>query len=315
MSNPPPNRVPGVERFASNPILHAADWPYPVNAVFNPGAVALDDGSTLLLCRVEDHSGLSHLTTARSTDGLTNWSIDPRPTLAGDGSPEEQWGVEDPRITPIADGRFALCYTSYGIAGPCVSLALTTDFRSFDRMGIALPPNNKDAAIFPELIAGRYAMLHRPTCPDAGSGIWIAYSDDLRHWGAHRLVMSACGAGWWDSAKIGLAAPPIPVEDAWLILYHGVRNTASGAIYRVGAALLDRQRPERVIARPPRWFMGPSPPDERTGDVNNVVFPCGAIIRGQDLWMYYGMADTAVGAARVNLRELVAWARLHPSDA
>lgn len=313
MSHAKAHPVPRVQRGESNPILHAGVWPYPANAIFNPGAVILRDGSTLLLCRVEDHRGFSHLTAARSTDGLTNWSVDPQPTLVADAAPEEQWGVEDPRITDLGDGRYAVCYTSYGVPGPCVSLALTTDFRSFERLGIVLPPNNKDAALFPERINGRYAMLHRPSCADTGSGVWICESDDLRHWGAHRLVMTARGGGWWESAKIGLAGPPIPTDDAWLILYHGVRNTAGGSIYRVGAALLDRERPQRVIARAPEWFLGPETQEERAGDVGNVVFPCGQTIHGSQLRLYYGMADTRVGVATVALSDLLAWVRSHPA--
>lgn len=293
-------------------MLHAGVWPYPANAVFNPGVATLGDGSTLLLCRVEDHRGFSHLTAARSTDGLTNWSIDPHPTLSAIAAAEEQWGIEDPRITDLADGRYAICSTGYGVAGPCVSLALTSDFQSFERLGIVLPPNNKDAALFPERIRGRYAMLHRPVCPDAGAGIWMCRSDDLQHWGDHRLVMRARGGGWWDSAKIGLAGPPIASDDGWLILYHGVRNTAAGAIYRVGAALLDREHPDRVVARAPEWFLGPQTPDERTGDVGNVVFPCGQVVRGDELRLYYGMADTSIGAAEVNLSDLLAWVRAYP---
>ena len=87
-------------RDERNPILRAADWPYPVNSVFNPGAVRLDDGQTLLLARVEDRTGISHLTAARSHDGVTDWQIDSQPTLGPDpkNCPEEEWGVEDARI-------------------------------------------------------------------------------------------------------------------------------------------------------------------------------------------------------------------------
>ena len=98
------------ERSPAKQILTAADWPYPANAIFNPGAVRLADGTTLLLCRVETKDGLSHLTAARSTDGINEWEIDPAPTLRADpNSPYERWGVEDCRITPIDGGeRFTL---------------------------------------------------------------------------------------------------------------------------------------------------------------------------------------------------------------
>ena len=120
-------------RSERNPILTAAGWPYPVHTVFNAGATLLRDGTTLLLCRVEDRRGLSHLCAARSADGVSGWIIDAHPTLNSDpeNHPEELWGVEDPRITWMAElGRYAIAYTAFGKGGPGVSLALTEDFIS-----------------------------------------------------------------------------------------------------------------------------------------------------------------------------------------
>src|SRR5262245_7198927 len=125
-------------RYPGNPILTANDWPYEANSVFNPGATLLPDGNTLLLCRVEDHRGLSHLGVARSADGVSNWRIDPTPALYPEPEtyPEELWGIEDPRITFVNElQKYAVVYTSYSRGGPGVSLALTTDFRRFERCG------------------------------------------------------------------------------------------------------------------------------------------------------------------------------------
>jgi len=125
------------QRHAGNPILSAADWPYPANSVFNPGAITLADGSTLLLCRVEDRRGHSHLCAARSPNGVDGWEIDPLPTLLPDleNRPEETWGIEDPRIVHLPElGRYAITYTSYSRRGPGVSLALTVDFQQFERL-------------------------------------------------------------------------------------------------------------------------------------------------------------------------------------
>ena len=116
-------------RHDGNPILTAADWPYPVNSVFNPGAVRLEDGTTLLLCRVEDRRGHSHFCVARSADGITGWNIDPEPTLVPDPRrhPEELWGIEDPRITHAAElGKYVVVDTAYSWGGPGVGLALTS---------------------------------------------------------------------------------------------------------------------------------------------------------------------------------------------
>ena len=121
-----PSRYPILlRRHAGNPILTAADWPYAVHSVFNPGATRLADGTTLLLCRVEDRRGHSHLGAARSANGIDGWRIDPLPTLYPDpdGHPEELWGIEDPRITYIDELRkYAVVYT-YGAANTSIALA------------------------------------------------------------------------------------------------------------------------------------------------------------------------------------------------
>src|SRR6188472_2020066 len=139
-------------RHKLNPILTAADWPYPVHTVFNPGATLLSDGTTLLLCRVEDRRGLSHLCAARSANGVDGWVIDAEPTLRPDPEryPEELWGIEDPRITWVDELRqYAIAYTAFSKGGPGVALALTEDFRNFERLGLIMQPDDKDAAVLP----------------------------------------------------------------------------------------------------------------------------------------------------------------------
>src|SRR5258708_9217385 len=152
-------------RYEDNPILTAADWPYVVNTVFNPGAIRLQDGTTLILARVEDFRGHSHLCAARSKNGIDNWQIDPQPTLGPepDKFPEELWGIEDPRITYVPElNQYVITYTSYSWGGPGVSLAVTEDFKKFVRYGVIMSPDDKDAALFPRKIGGRWALLHRP---------------------------------------------------------------------------------------------------------------------------------------------------------
>lgn len=304
-------------RHPGNPILTAADWPYPVNSVFNPGATLLADGTTLLLCRVEDRRGHSHLCAARSPDGVSGWQIDPAPTLAPDPVhyPEELWGIEDPRITHIKElDAYVVAYTSYSRGGPAVSLALTRDFRSFRRYGVIMPPEDKNAALLPRRIGGYWALLHRPVTV-LGSHIWISYSPDLCHWGRHRLVLEARRGGWWDSLRIGLACPPIETDRGWLVLYHGVRGTSDGAIYRLGLALFDLEQPERCLRRGTTWIFGPEAPYERYGDVGNVVFPCGSTLGpdGDTLNLYYGAADTCIALARGSVRALLDWLDRHGS--
>lgn len=304
-------------RYHRNPILTAADWPYPVNSVFNAGATLLEDGTTLLLCRVEDRRGHSHLCAARSANGIDGWQIDPKPTLMPDPKnyPEELWGIEDPRITYVPElGQYAVAYTAYSPSSPAVSLALTKDFRDFERYGVIIPPEDKDAALLPRRIKGRWALIHRPVISALGAHMWISYSPDLRHWGGHRLMLPARRGAWWDSAKVGLGPPPIETSAGWLVLYHGVRPTVSGAIYRLGLALLDLDEPERCIRRGESWVFGPDEPYERFGDVNNVVFPCGWVVEGDQVRMYYGAADTCVAVATVRLSDLLTWLDKHGSS-
>jgi len=122
-------------RHAQNPIISARDFPYRVNSVFNAGATKVGS-ETVLLMRVEDRRGMSHLTIARSTDGVGNWRIDAQPTImpSPETNPEEIWGIEDPRITYIEENKsWAITYTAYSEGGPLVSLATTTDFKHFER--------------------------------------------------------------------------------------------------------------------------------------------------------------------------------------
>jgi predicted GH43/DUF377 family glycosyl hydrolase len=286
--------------------------------VFNAGATRLRDGTTLLLCRVEDHRGHSHLSAARSANGVDGFVIDSEPTLRAepDRYPEELWGIEDPRITWVEElGKYVVAYTAFSGSGPGVALALTEDFRSFERCGLVMQPDDKDAALLPERVDGSFALIHRPIA-DTGAHIWISYSPDLRNWGGHKLVLSARKGSWWDANKIGLSPPLIETDHGWLMLYHGVRVTASGALYRIGVALLDRHHPERCLRRGNPWLFGPEASYEREGDVGNVVFPCGVTIDPDrdHLNLYYGAADSVIALAHTSISELLAWLEENGSD-
>ena len=309
--------TPGLfTRYAGNPILSAADIPYRANTVFNAAAAAID-GESILLMRVEDLRGISHLTVARSDDGRTGWRIDPEPTLMPDPDhhPEEVWGIEDPRVTWLPEREeWAVAYTAFSRRGPLVSLATTHDFRHFHRLGPAMPPEDKDAALFPRRIDGRWALIHRPTPLAGPAHIWLAFSPDMRHWGDHTLLLPAREGAWWDAGKIGLGPPPLETPEGWLMLYHGVRSTASGSLYRAGLVLLDLEDPRRVLHRTEEWVFGPSEPYEQTGDVGGVVFPCGWIHdpATDELRIYYGAADSAIALATATLSDLVAYVRSCP---
>jgi len=302
-------------RFAGNPILGPADFPKMANAVFNPGA-AVVDGRTLLLLRVEYRTGLSSLVAATSEDGVSGWEIEPvrglQPQLDG---VEEHWGVEDPRITQIGDQYFVV-YVGYSVSGPLVCLATTRDFLHWERHGVLMTPDDKDAALFPSTFGGRWALIHRPSpaVPGLGAHIWLSFSPDLRHWGDSRILLAARRGGWWDANKVGLGPPPLLTTDGWLLCYHGVRVTASGSVYRLGLALLDRDDPAKVLARGNEWVFAPHESYERTGDVPEVVFPCGWILRddGDTLHLYYGAADSVVCVAEASLATLLDHLEQHP---
>lgn len=294
------------KRYAGNPILTTHNWAYAVNAVFNPGAVRID-GQTLLLVRCEDMRGFSHLTVARSADGLTGWNVDSAPTVEADhDSREERWGLEDPRIVWLEEQKqFAITYVSFSEGGPVVSLAITKNFQSFARLGGLLPPEDKDACLLPRRFKGRFALIHRPIVRGEAH-MWISFSPDLKHWGDHRVLIMTRSA-YWDCHRVGLGCQPIETEAGWLLFYHGVRMTAAGAIYRVGLALLDLHEPWKVLKRSDEWVLGPQAPYERVGDVGDVVFPTGVIIHKNtnEVRLYYGAADCTVAVATANLTDIL----------
>ncbi len=298
-------------RHPSNPILTERDLGYPANVIFNAAAAQAGD-ETVLLARVEDKRGLSHLTACRSSDGVSGWRVDNPPTLLPDAErfPEERWGLEDPRASYLPElGCWGVVYTAYSRQGPQVKLALTKDFRSFDLRGVICPPEDKNAALFPRRIAGRWALLHRPVSSGRDANIWISFSPDLSQWGEHHLLMETRRGNWWDAHRIGTCPPPLETPEGWLLGYHGVRNTVAGAIYRFGLALLDLEDPARILRRCDEWVFAPSAPYERTGDVGNVVFPCGWIhdAPSDTLRLYYGAADTCIGLATAKMSEVMAY--------
>lgn len=294
-------------RCQSNPILTTEDLPFSAQAVFNPG-VTQQDGNVVLLLRVEDTAGYSRIHVARSEDGVSNWRIEPEPILDY-GQPDlryEQWGCEDPRVIRLEEEhRWYITYTAYSPAGSAVGLARTDDLTEIERIGLIFAPSNKDAALFPQKFNGRWAALHRP---DAGGGIeniWIAYSNDLSYWGEPHCVLKEGGGPAWDAVTVGTGPPPMETNRGWLLLYHGVKMYGGTRVYRVGAALLDRDSPHKVKGRHPKCIFMPAEGYELAGHMPNVVFPTGTLLRDDELWMYYGAADTCVCLAKARLKDIL----------
>lgn len=306
------------KREPTNPLLTAGDWPYPVNSVFNPGAALVGD-ETVLLCRVEDRRGISHLTVARSADGRTGWRVDQAPLITDDPTdPSNCWGVEDARITYVEElGGWVIAYTAYGPGGPCVALAVTQDFVQVDHLGVVMPPEDKNASLLPKRIDGQFVLFHRPVSVlSARADVWLSRSADLRSWTTPEPVMQARSGPWWDAARIGMGPPPIETPHGWLVFYHGVKQMVATSIYRVGALLLDLDNPTRVLRRTPSWILGPDAEYERVGDVPNVVFPTGAlhVPAADEVRLYYGAADLTVGVATARMSEVMSYLLSLPEE-
>jgi predicted GH43/DUF377 family glycosyl hydrolase len=298
-------------RHPANPILTAGDWPDAVNVVFNPAAVQLAH-ETILLARVEARTGISHIAVARSADGVGGWRVDTEPLLMPlEENEGECWGFEDPRVVWVEElGTHVISCTAYGPAGPAVFLATSVDFESVERLGIVAAPEDKNAALLPQRIGGEWILFHRPTSNfgHLHPGISLSRSRDLRSWSAPEVVMAPRTGAWWDALRIGIGPPLLRTEHGWLLVYHGVKETVGGAIYRVGLALLDLEEPTRILRRTDEWVFSPSAEYERQGDVPNAIFPCGLIhdeTKGE-LRLYYGAADTCICLATASFDETIA---------
>ena len=305
-------------REPANPLLTAGDWPYVVNSVFNPGAAKVGD-ETVLLCRVEDRRGISHLTVARSDDGRTGWRVDPKPLISDDPADSFTcWGVEDPRITQVDElGGWVIAYTAYGPSGPCIALAITDDFVKVERLGIVMPPEDKNASLLPRKIDGNFVLFHRPvSILSARADVWLSRSTDLRSWTTPEPVMQSRTGPWWDGLRIGMGPPAIETPHGWLMIYHGVKQMLATSVYRVGMVLLDLHDPTRIVHRTPTWLLGPTAGYERTGDVPNVVFPTGLIhdVATDELRLYYGAADLCVAMATASMSETMAYLQSLPNE-
>jgi beta-1,2-mannobiose phosphorylase / 1,2-beta-oligomannan phosphorylase len=300
--------LPTFVRSKFNPILTAEEMPMEANSVFNPGATTLRDGRTALLVRVEDNRGLSSIHLAASRDGVTDWDVHSTPLLQPDSKQELwEWGFEDARVVFVQElDRYVITCTAYGSPGACVYLAISEDLTSIEHGAVVMPPEDKNAALFPRRVNEQWLLLHRPINM-TGADIWLSRSDDLHSWRLPERMILCRERGWWDAARIGIGPPPIETDEGWIQLYHGVRTTTAGAIYRVGAALLDLHQPWIVRAQMSRWLLSPTEAYERIGDVGNVIFPCGAIQRRdkREIDIYYGGADTVVCMATISEVDLL----------
>lgn len=282
--------VPYLENLDGVPTLTVKHFPEPAGP-YDPRVVTFDGKAYL--------TSLSHLRLARSRDGL-HFAVDDKPFLFP-ARMDESYGIEDARITRL-DGRYYTTYTAVSEHGPAVGLAVTDDFRTVERLGIMLPPPNKDVALFPKQINGQYYVLHRPMVSDIGKpSVWLATSPDLVHWGNHQFLFGGRGLNpdryVWEGQKIGAGPEPLLTDDGWLVLYHGADADHR---YALALALLDRDDPSKLLDRSDLPLLTPDLPWEQRGFFPNVVFSNGWVRwpNGR-IWVYYGAADSGVGVAEL----------------
>ena len=290
-----------VHRWGGNPLIDIQDLSFPCSDVHNAGIVRMN-GNVMMLVTIESLQGYTRIHRAASWDGI-NFSVDAKPFMtppkSGPRVLYEGFGVRDPRITPM-DGKFYITYLAEGQTGWRLALACTKDFESVEYLGYLSQVDVKNGILFPKKIGGRYALLKRPC---TGS-IWISYSDDLTFWGDEKVVMTP-RSGHWDNTRIGGSAVPIEIQQGWLLIYYGFRETDSGGLMRLGAAILDHDDPSKVIARSSIPLLSPHEPYERIGDIPNMLFCCGAILREGELFIYYGGSDSCICLGTVKLEEVI----------
>ena len=295
-----------ITRYEGNPILTKDDIPYPVQTVHNAGVTKFD-GRYIMLFRSHLDTGRSIIGLAESEDGF-NFKPRPEPFMTPSKesvfSEYEQFGVEDPRITPL-ENVYYITYSAYSPHGVRIGLAKTADFESLERVAFITQADYRNTVLFPEKINGRYARLDRPHSDISPWSIWISFSPDLRHWGDSQLVIKPA-AYHWDQMKIGPGAPPIRTEKGWLNVYNGVFPTMDGHVYRLGVALHKLDDPAQVLGVANRWILQPEDEWEITGYVHNVVFTCGAVAEDDGtLKLYWGGADKVMCAGTAVIEELV----------
>lgn len=299
-------------RYEGNPIITPDQVPG-ANSIFNSAVIEFGDGYVGVF-RIDGIDGHMDLHLGQSKDGI-KWDIDPKPVRFPwddpDGAPQPHSYGYDPRITKIEDTYYITwCNDNHG---PTIGIAETKDFQTFRFIENAFPPYNRNGVLFPRKIGGYYAMLHRPS--DRGhtpfGDIFYCSSPDLVFWGKHRLVFGPRGG--WQSLKVGAGPVPIETDEGWLMIYHGVLLSCNGYVYRAGAALLDRERPWKVLYRTRDYLLSPTELYERVGDVPNVTFPVATLLdkRTGRLALYYGCADTYVGLAYAQLEDVVRFTKEH----
>ena len=295
-----------VWRHNNNPII---DWnPTKKSArIFNSAVLPYEDGF-IGVFRADHKNGRPQLHLGRSTDAL-NWDIEDEEIHWVDeqGNDYQPSYAYDPRLVKIDDTYYIVWCCDFG--GAALGLGMTKDFKTFVRLENPFIPFNRNGVLFPRKVNDKYLLLSRPS--DSGhtpfGDIFLSESPDLVHWGRHRRVMTKGGQGWWQGTKIGSGATPIETSEGGLMFYHGVSGTCNGFVYSMGAAILDKDNPSKVLYRTRDYLLTPEKEYETTGFVPNVAFPCATLQDPETgrIAIYYGAADTYVAVAYAQVDELV----------
>lgn len=293
-----------VHRWEGNPLIDICDLEFKCSDIHNASVVDFQ-GQILLLITIENLAGqrcihLAHL------GGDGNYDVETAPFLSPSDDAKykqhEIHGVLDARVT-LLEGVYYISYTALGKHGFRLALAKTKDFQKVERIGLISEPDTKAGVLFPARIKGRYARLERPA---HGKSIWISYSDDLIHWGSSELVITPRG-GYWDANRIGTGTTPVETKYGWLVLYYGAKDTSAGPIYRLGAVILDKAEPTKVVGRAGIPILSPRENYERIGDVPNIVFATGMLVSDSgELKIFYGAANSCICIGKTTVKEIVA---------
>ena len=293
-------------RYSGNPII-PRNLTTHSNSIFNSAVVPFR-GAFAGVFRCDDTSRQMEIHAGRSKDGV-KWDIDDKPIQFIKTDPElpDSDYKYDPRVIFIEDRYYVMWCNGYH--GPGLGLGYTFDFEKFYQMENVVMPFNRNGALFPRKIGKNYAMYSRPS--DSGhtpfGDIIYSESPDLVYWGKHRHVMSPSGG--WQSTKVGAGPCPIETTEGWLVFYHGVLTSCNGFVYSFSAALMDLEKPWKIIARPKPYIINPREIYELAGDVPNVTFPVAALVDKDSgrIAIYYGCADTVTGLVFGKVDEIVDW--------
>ena len=287
-------------RHPGNPLLKIADHPG-IAQLFNPTVVRHGEDYVMLVSVVPfsaDGTDGGETRLAHSADGIA-WRLADKPFITlPDRFPFDTINrhLIDNRVTKIEDTYYIVTpVMNDKFDGPSAVLGRTKDFRSYEAVDIISQPRNRGASLFPGKIGGKYYKIDRPGGgPNTYCTLWLSASPDLLHWGSFKPLLYP-GYKYWNSGRLG-PTPPIRTEKGWLVIIHGQWAPVGGKQYYIGAVLLDLEEPWRVIGKTSSYLLAPETDYERFGACNHTVFPCGALAvpEKDELWLYYGGADTCV---------------------